>query len=135
MAQGKYRSIFEAASTGGEGDEEMCLQQPGVEGVNVLFCGSSLEASVLSIRTANEKLAWKENKSLSFRDFEKLCDLLFPEEARCDAEQVARDAAQGKGPGPMSAGSTIEVTGLSTESGGGEALAAGSSESKFADCT
>ena len=106
MAQGKYRAIFESASTAGDCDEEKCLQQPGVEGVNVLFCGSSLEASVLSIRAAYEKLAWNENKSLSLSDFESLCDLLFSDEARVDAEQVAQDATHGKNPCPMSAGGT-----------------------------
>ena len=135
MAEGKYRAIFEAASAGGENDGDMYLQEPGVEGVFVLFGGSSLDASVLSIRAAYEKLEWNEKKSLSLSDFETLCDLLFSDEARVDAEQVARDATHGKDPCPMSAGSTTEGTGLSTESGGGEALAAGSSKSKFAGCT
>ena len=55
MAQGKYRAIFEAASAGGENDEDMYLQEPGVEGVFVLFGGSSLDASVLSTCAAYEK--------------------------------------------------------------------------------
>ena len=44
MAEGKYRAIFEAASAGGENDGDMYLQEPGVEGVFVLFGGIEIVA-------------------------------------------------------------------------------------------